>query len=100
MHAIQEQIKATLQDIYRKAVDADAKLDALQSQQQGKFKAIFEQQAGFTTSAKRFLPYVEELTNDFEALSTSDEQAFKADLSKLVNKMEVMLRTLTTFKSV
>jgi len=100
MQAIQDQIKATLQDIYRKAVDADAKLDSLQSQQQGKFKAIFEEQAGFTTSAKRFLPYVEELTADFEALSTLDEAGFKSRLPSLVNKMEVMLRTLATFKSV
>ena len=100
MQHINQHIQTTLQDIYRKAIDADAKLDMLQQQQQGKFNAIFDQDAGFTTSSKRFIPYVNELSESWNAIKDLDEAALKQALPKLVSQLEVVLRTLASFKTV
>ena len=64
MQAINEQLQETLQTLYRKAIDADAVLDQLQQVQKGKFQAVFAEDSGFETQAKRFSPYVEEIARD------------------------------------
>ncbi|MCW8109368.1 hypothetical protein OPS25_12735 [Alteromonas ponticola] len=94
-HALQE----TLQVLYRKAIDADTALEALQREQKGKFQAIFPAQSGFTTQAKRFGPYVEEVANEWTTLQQKDEETIKQQLPPLVQKIEQLLTTINQFQS-
>lgn len=97
MQQLHQHIQATLKDVYRKAIDADANLDALGKQNQGKFQSIFKPNEGFTTSAKRFLPYVEELSEEFAQLQNLSEEELKQALPNFVTKLELILRTLANF---
>ncbi|WP_137165801.1 primosomal replication protein PriC [Salinimonas lutimaris] len=98
MQAVHDQLQETIQTLYRKAVDADNKLNALQQNQQGKFSAIFADGSGFRTQSKRFTPYVQEITEDWQALKEQDEEQAKAALPGLVNKIQLMLETLGKLK--
>lgn len=98
MQAVHDQLQETIQTLYRKAVDADNKLNALQQNQQGKFSAIFADDSGFRTQSKRFTPYVQEITEDWQALKEQDEQHAKAALPGLVSKIQLMLETLGRLK--
>ncbi|MBB1355409.1 prephenate dehydrogenase, partial [Pseudoalteromonas sp. SR45-5] len=69
MDSIIEQLNTNLKIVYRQALDADKKLDELQQQGHGKFKALFAQDAGFSFEAKRFKPYVLDVAADVESLS-------------------------------
>ena len=100
MDSVHQQLQETLQTLYRKAVDADARLDQLQQQQKGKFAAIFAEDSGFTTRAKRFSPYVEEIAQDWQALKTLPEEEAKSALVPLVKKIELALATLGQFTAV
>jgi|TARA_Y100001970_G_C14140369_1_gene806746 hypothetical protein len=100
LDSVHQQLQETLQTLYRKAVDADARLDQLQQQQKGKFAAIFAEDSGFTTRAKRFSPYVEEIAQDWQALKTLPEDEAKAALVPLVKKIELALATLGQFTAV
>ncbi|MBU3021083.1 hypothetical protein [Aestuariibacter sp. A3R04] len=100
MQAINEQLRETLQVLYRKAIDADATLDALQQAQKGKFQSVFADDSGFTTQAKRFSPYVEEIAQDWQELKDTDDETFKAGLAPLIRKIELALKTLNQFQSV
>jgi hypothetical protein len=98
MQAIHQQLQETMQTLYRKAVDADQLLDSLQQDQKGKFAAIFAADSGFTTSAKRFGPYVEEIANDWQAMKDLKDEEAKNALSPLVKKIELALVTLAQFQ--
>ncbi|BFT29123.1 hypothetical protein D210916BOD24_02990 [Alteromonas sp. D210916BOD_24] len=98
MQTIHQQLQETMQTLYRKAVDADQHLDNLQRDQKGKFAAVFTRDSGFTTSAKRFGPYVEEIANDWQALKALEEDDAKQALAPLVKKIELTLVTLTQFQ--
>jgi hypothetical protein len=98
MQQVHQHIQTTLQDIYRKAVDADANLDALKKQQQGNFQSIFAKGSGFSTEAKRFLPYVEELSLEWNTLKDESEESLKASLPNFIAKLELILKTLIAFK--
>ncbi len=100
MDSVHQQLQETLQTLYRKAVDADARLDQLQQQQKGKFAAIFAEDSGFTTRAKRFSPYVEEIAQDWQALKLLPEDEAKTALVPLVKKIELALATLGQFTAV
>jgi len=98
MQAIHDQLQETIQILYRKAVDADNKLNALQQNQQGKFSAIFAEDSGFRTQSKRFTPYVQEVTEDWQVLKELDEEQAKAVLPGLVQKIQLILETLGKLK--
>lgn len=98
MQAIFSKLAENMQLIYRKAIDADSALDQLQKDGKGKFERIFEDDAGFNTDGKRFLPYVEELALEIAALSNKDEDIVKQSLPAVVKKMELLLSTLGQFK--
>ena len=98
MNKIIEALNENLRVIYRKAVDADNALKALQADGKGKHKAIFDASSGFTSQSKRFVPYVEELAGEVSHLSESDEQTLNKALPALVKKIELMLNTLQQFK--
>ena len=83
MQAVHQQLQETIQTLHRKAVDADQILDNLQRDQKGKFAAVFADDSGFTTSAKRFGPYVQEIASDWQALKELDDDAAKQALSHL-----------------
>jgi len=72
------------------------KLDELQQQGHGKFKALFAEDAGFSFEAKRFKPYVLDVAADVESLSSDglDEEKLKQAVIKLQN----LLTLLATFK--
>lgn len=96
MDSIIEQLNANLKIVYRQALDADKKLDELQQQGHGKFKALFAEDAGFDFEAKRFKPYVLDVAADVESLSSNgmDEEKLK----KAVLKLQSLLTLLATFK--
>lgn len=101
MESIISKLNENLQVLYRKAIDADRALVHLASQGQAKHKAIFPENAGFTTSSNRFAPYLEELTQDINALTAlqeKDETKFNPQLSAAVKKMEALFVTLAQFK--
>lgn len=98
MQAVHTQLQETIQALYRKAVDADNKLDQLQQAQQGKFSAIFAQDSGFRTQSKRFTPYVQEIAEDWQQLKKMDEDTAKEALPLLVAKLQQALETITQFQ--
>ena len=98
MQAIHQQLQDTIQALYRKAVDADQALDRLQKDSQGKFAAVFAADSPFTTQAKRFGPYVEEIALDWQALKDMTEEEAKAALPSLIKKIELALTTVSQFQ--
>ncbi|QIZ78630.1 prephenate dehydrogenase [Ferrimonas lipolytica] len=90
-----DQIRNSLQTAYRQGIDADAVLDQIQKDGQGKFAAIFTSEAGFSTDSNRFGPYVKEMGQsliDFEANPSNDQ------LATLVKQLELLLTTLAQFR--
>ncbi|MGK0502079.1 hypothetical protein [uncultured Alteromonas sp.] len=98
MQAIHQQLQDTIQTLYRKTVDADQALDRLQKDSQGKFAAVFAADSPFTTQAKRFGPYVEEIALDWQALKDMTEEEAKAALPALIKKIELALTTVSQFQ--
>ncbi|MCF6435618.1 prephenate dehydrogenase [Pseudoalteromonas sp. MMG022] len=97
MQTIIEKLNENLKVVYRQSLDADKKLDELQRQGHGKFKALFTEDAGFTFEAKRFKPYVLDVAADVEALSKA-EQIDEQKLAFVVKKLQHLLQLLATFK--
>lgn len=97
MNKVLASLNENMQIIYRKAVDADNALDALQKEGGGKFTAIFPQDSIFTANSKRFLPYVQEVSNDISSLNDNEDGADKR-LQTIVKKIELLLSTLIEFK--
>ena len=104
MQIVLDKLKDNLQIIYRKSIDADAALNQLQQQGKGKFATIFADNSPFTTRAKRFEPYVQEvagnmdtfLAHDFTAVPIDDLQP---ELVVIVQQIEALLSTLAQFKA-
>ena len=99
MQTIHQQLQETMQTLYRKAVDADQILDNLQRDQKGKFAAVFAADSVFTTSSKRFGPYVEEIAADWQAVKQLSDEDAKQALVPLLKKIELALSTLQQFVS-
>ncbi|NDV91508.1 hypothetical protein GTH32_09970 [Alteromonas sp. 345S023] len=98
MQAIHQQLQDTIQTLYRKAVDADQALDRLQQDQKGKFAAVFAADSPFSTSAKRFGPYVEEIAHEWQLLKDMSDEDAKAALPSLIKKIELALVTIAQFQ--
>ena len=98
MQAIHQQLQDTIQTLYRKAVDADHALDRLQQDKKGKFAAVFTTDSPFSTSAKRFGPYVEEIAQDWQALKEMSDEDAKTALPTLIKKIELALTTIAQFQ--
>lgn len=99
MQAIQNQLQETLQTLYRKAIDADNALNQLQREQKGKFQTIFNDDQGFSTQAKRFSPYVEEIASDWQAWQKMNEEEARAALPPMVKKIELLFSTINQFQT-
>ena len=94
--AVIQQLKENLQIAYRQAIDADTRLDDLHKAGHGKFSTIFTAEQGFSQSANRFLPYVQELATEFETIQNSTYIAPET-LEGFVKKLGVLLQTMQTF---
>lgn len=97
MQSVIQSLKQNLKVIYRKAIDADNRLKKLQQSGLGKHGRIFVEEAGFNVESRLFLPYVQELSDDIEALEQLDVEKQQATLAAVVKKVEHMHVTLTTF---
>ena len=98
MDQIIKHIDQNMQDIYRKAVDADEKLTALKKQGMAKFTSIFEQQNLFKCQQNQFMPYVVELADD---ICTFKENPQDRELLVLITKkLEQLHKILLAFKQV
>ena len=92
-----EQLQDNLQLVYRQAIDADNKLNALQQAGHGKFQAVFGKEQGFRTNSNRFLPYVKELAEELEEMK-QDTELDQEGLQLMVKRLALLLQTLQAFK--
>ena len=98
MEHIIKHIDHNMQEIYRKAVDADKDLKQLKQQGMAKFKHIFPQQTLFNCQQNHFMPYVSELATDIEQLKHSPQD--QGLLLLITKKLALMHQTLSAFKQV
>ncbi|PKF61239.1 hypothetical protein CW745_11440 [Psychromonas sp. psych-6C06] len=92
---LQENVKI----IYHKAVDADKQIALLRENKKATFKQIFAADTAFTNHSDTFLPYVEELAADLQAIQTDDEDHYQTLLPNIVVKIELLFKMLNSFKS-
>jgi hypothetical protein len=97
--ALHEKLTAQLKNFYLPAMEADEFLTLLSKRDTGQFSAIFTADSGFKTSANRFLPYMEELVADQQALPKANEPEFAAKIAQLVAKFQQMHRVLEQFSA-
>jgi primosomal protein N'' len=98
MNNILPHLDTSMQEIYRKAVDADAKIVELKKQGMAKFSSVFPSDTLFSNSGNAFIPYVSELSNDIELFKQDIENETK--LATILKKMELLLKLLGTFKNI
>jgi primosomal protein N'' len=98
MQSIIQSLKQNLKVIYRKAVDADNRLKQLQHSGMGKHGKIFVEDAGFEVESRLFLPYVQELSDNIDALENMEAEEQQPALAALVKKIEQMHLTLVNFE--
>lgn len=95
---IHQRIEETLKIMVPFALQADEILNELSKEQKGNFSAIFPKHSLFKTVAIRFLPYMEELDQDFKNLPTDlQDPAFEPLLTELMKKLETTQQVLNSF---
>lgn len=97
MKNILPHLDQNIQEIYRKAVDADATLAELKKQGMAKFTSIFPEKSAFNCTEKTFMPYVAELTEDIEQFRQTEQQQ---QLASILSKMEQLYKLLGTMKNI
>lgn len=92
-------LEENLKDLYRKAIDADDKINHLKKQGHGKFEAIFNKEQGFKTSANKFMPYLEEVAENILKIKESGQPAEQqqADIEKVVKQLHLLHSTIANF---
>lgn len=90
-------LEQNIKEIYRKAIDADAKLVELKKAGMGKFSALFPSDQQFTTKAITFQPYVEELAADINSFKIDPTEE---RLQKALLKMDLLYKLLAKFQTV
>jgi primosomal protein N'' len=98
MQTILDKLTENMQNIYRKALDADQSLSKLQQSGKGKYRNVFTDESGFNTKSKRFMPYVEELAGEIAPLAKAEKADIENALPSIVKKMELLLVTLANFQ--
>jgi hypothetical protein len=93
--AIEQQLIENISLILKRSLTADATLADLRQQKKAGFEAIFKKDAGFTSSANTFQPYVEEIANDLLAWQQDKSQQV---LISLVKKIEQLFTVLSNFE--
>ena len=97
MKNLHTSLDQNMQEIYRKAVDADTRLNELKKQGLGKFASIFTEQSAFRCNEKTFMPYVAELTEDVARFRDTEDNV---DLAVILNKMEQLHKVLAALKNI
>ena len=94
-------LEENLKELYRKAIDADAQIDALKAQGHGKFETIFKSDAPFQAEAKKFMPYLEETAEQILAIKNSNltPAGQKDQIEEVVRKLHLLHTTLSEFES-
>lgn len=96
--SVQQQLQENIKLIYHRAVDADKALEELRKQDVASFAHIFSNDTPFTNHSDTFLPYVEELAADLQAIQTDDDEHYKTQIPAIVVKIELLFKTLDAFK--
>jgi len=94
-----EQLQENIKLIYHKAVDADKAILSLRDEKHAKFTNIFNEDSIFKNHSDTFLPYVEELAADLQAVETDSEDHYQQLLPNIVIKIELLFKTLNSFKT-
>jgi hypothetical protein len=94
---LHEQLTAQLKGFYHPAIEADDFLTLLSKRKMGKFSAIFAENSGFKANSNRFLPYMEELVEDQQALPKTDEDGFDVAIATFLGKLQQMHTVLGQF---
>ena len=97
--SVLNQLQENIKIIYHKAVDADKKLAVLREQKKASFAQIFSAETIFKSHSDTFLPYVEELAADLQAIQVDDDEHYKKLLPNIVTKIELLLKMLTAFNA-
>lgn len=100
MENIISSLEDNLKELYRKAIDADNRLNELKKSGHGKFSAIFKDSNLFTAESDKFMPYLEETAEQILTLKNSDqdlEQA-KAEMESIVKKLHLLHKTIADLK--
>lgn len=98
--AIQKKLNNTLKDIYRLALNADEQIEALKEEDKGKFAAVFHIDSGFQAQADHFLPYLIEVSENVQALSTISDDEIAHALQPLLHKIQMMSQVLNKFHAI
>jgi primosomal protein N'' len=98
MNNIMPHLDTSIQDIYRKALDADKQIVDLKKQGMAKFSSIFPEQSLFNCTDNTFIPYVSELTNDIAQFKQVPQDEVK--LAMILKKMEQLLKILGALKNI
>ncbi len=93
---VNQQLVDNISIILKKSLTADATLADLREKKKAGFSAIFKADAGFSSSADTFQPYVEEVANDLLAWQQSQDQN---SLISLVKKIEQLFIVLGNFEN-
>ncbi|MBU2882623.1 prephenate dehydrogenase [Psychrosphaera sp. B3R10] len=101
MENIISSLEENLKSLYRKAVDADIRINDLKKQGHGKFGHIFKQEDLFSIKANKFMPYLEETAAKILHLKESgDLTSHQAELETVVKQLHLLHKTLAEFKAV
>ena len=99
-HTLQDKLNLSLKEIYPLAQAADEQLDALVQEEKGQFSSIFQVNSGFKTTAKRFLPYLVELSEDVKKLPDPQSNQFTKELRRILGNIKQMQLILERFHSI
>lgn len=91
VNEFKQQIKAPLEVLYRKSIDADQLAAQLKQSGTGKFAAILSADSGFKTSSSQFKPYVMELLAEVDNLDSIEM------IAPLLAKMETITQVMGQF---
>ncbi len=101
MENIISSLEENLKELYRKAIDADKRLNDLKKSGHGKFVAIFKDSNLFSTESDKFMPYLEETAEQILTLKNADKDlsAAKSDIENIVKKLHLLHKTIADLKN-
>lgn len=101
MENILNSLEENLKELYRKAIDADQRLNDLKKNGQGKFGAIFKDTELFDVQSDKFMPYLEETAEQILNLKNSEKDASssKNEIESIVKKLHLLHKTLAELKT-
>ncbi len=97
---IQTHLIEALKELYPLAMKADEQLEQLQSEDKGKFTAIFQKEAGYGVEANNFLPYLIELNDEIQSLKMMEPQNQQNKIKQILAKIKEMHKVLANFHNI